>query len=441
MGWQKTILVTSLAIAILTLPVSMSLCHGALVIYMIAWGCEGRWREKAELLRGHPFIWVFVVFLLLHVIGISYSEDIANGWFNVEKKLFFFLLPAIFATTLSLDKKTIQLAFKAFIFTCVVTTLYCLAAAFYQTQTSQTQNNFDHVTLSLYQQLNPEANFSWMFFSYIELASRIGMHPTYLALYLVFSVLLLIHLFAESFISFRPVKKVGIILLFFYLEIIIVLLSSRIIILAFAIITITGLIYILGFLKVKPVLQTVIVTMVLGPILFILLFNPVTRYRNIQEPAAEETYLPSEDGIYSYSTGIRKSLWMLGLSVIRESNPVIGVGTGDVKVAMKEMSQRSGLNNILHSYDPHNQFLYTQIGLGIVGLMMLLICLYFPIWTALRHKNYFYLGFMLIFTLVSATESVLESQKGIVFFAIFNSMLVFPYSKLSMTSLKKLAYG
>ncbi len=441
MGWHKTILVLSLFTAIIFLPVSMSLCHAALAIYILAWMREGQWRQKAELLKSHPLVWGFLVFLALHVIGISHSEDIANGWFNVQKKLFFFLLPAIFATTLSLDKKAIQLLFKGFIFTCVVTTLFCLAVGFYHYQTLQMQNNFDISTLSLYQHLNPDANLLWMFFSYIELASGIGMHPTYLAMYVVFSVLLLIHLYTESFRTYQPLKKTGIILLFFYLEIIIVLLSSRILILTFTVITLSSLIFILRSIQVGPIFQTISVAVVLAPILLMVLVNPVARYRNLQEPATRETYLPSDAGIYSYSTGIRKSLWVLSLRVIMESNPVFGAGTGDVKGVIKKMCERSGEDNIIHSYDPHNQFLYTQIGLGILGIAALLICLYLPLWVAFRQKNYFYLGFILLFTLVATTESVLESQKGIVFFAIFNSILVFPYGNLSMNSLKKLAYG
>ncbi len=441
MGWNKTILIISLFAVVIFLPISMSLCHVSLAIYMLAWIREGQWRQKAELLKSHPLVWGFLLFLLLHVIGISYSEDIANGWFNVEKKFFFFLLPVVFATTLSFDKKMIQLLFKGFIFTCVVTTLLCLVMAFYHYQTSQPPNNFDNVTLSLYQKLNPDANLLWMFFSYIELASGIGMHPTYLAMYVVFSVLLLIHLTIESFSTYPPIKKTVIILLFFYLEIIVVLLSSRILILAFTIITLSSLIFILQSIRMRPVFQTISVLAVVAPILLMVLINPVARYRNLQEPTRSETYLPSEAGVYSYSTGIRKSLWILGLRAIMESNPMVGAGTGDVKGVVEKMSERSNEDNIIHSYDPHNQFLYTQIGLGLLGLTTLLTCLYFPLGAAFRQKNYFYLGFILLFTLVATTESVLESQKGILFFAIFNSILVFPYSKLFVTSSKKLAYG
>ena len=83
----------------------------------------------------------------------------------------------------------------------------------------------------------------------------------------------------------------------------------------------------------------------------------------------------------------------------------------------------------------------TQIALGFVGLMVLLIFFYLPAWEAYRFKDFFYLGFISLFTLVCTTESAMESQKGVVFFAIFNSLLVFQYAKLKIGSFKRIAYG
>ena len=441
MVWSKNILTLSLLAAILCLPVSVMLCHLALGGYLIAWIGEGRWNQKWEIARHQPLIWGFLSFFALHLMGISYSEDVANGWFNVEKKLTFFLLPALMATTLSLDKKAVQFLFKGFIMTCVVTTLVCLWGAYgnYQNQTDQI--NFDSASLTLFQQLNVDAKSPWIFFSYIGLASSVGMHPTFLSLYLVFSILLLIHLSADSFVSYSLLAKTGIVLLFIYLESIMVLLSSRTLIIGFTFILIAGFFHLFGAMHLRPITRMLVIAGSLAPLVLILIANPVGRYRTFQEPGIFETYQATSDGVYTYSTGIRKSLWKAGLQAIGQVNPLFGAGTGDVKQAVKEASNLSGDSNILQSYDPHNQFIYTQIGLGFTGLASLLMCFYFPGWFAYRAKNYFYLVFLLLFTMVCSTESALESQKGIVFFSIFNSLLVFQYFNPVTIPLKKPGYG
>ncbi len=441
MDWQKSILVFSLLLAVMSMPFSMPVCHIALILYVIAWMTEGRWHEKATIFMDTPLLWGYVAFMFAHLIGIIYSDDPSNGWFNVEKKLFLFLLPLAIATTFGLERKIVQLLLKGFILTCVIATLFCLAVAFMHYQNALHQTNFDGYSLSMYRQLNPGSHSIWMYLSYIELASGIGIHPTYLALYLVFSALLLLHFYSGSFKTYSSFKKAGIVLLFLYLEIMIALLSSRILVFSFLIVLIGSLLYVARINQVRPVYQAFFVLTATCMLFFIILLNPVSRYRNFQEPFMRETYLPATNGLYSYSTGIRKSLWWMGLNTIMDVNPLIGVGTGDVKESIRKMSARLGEQNIIHSDDPHNQFVYTQIGLGAIGLTLLLICLYVPAWIAYQQNNFFYLAFSMVFSLVCITESTLESQKGIVFFSVFNSLLVFQYAKLNMLSTKRLTYG
>src|SRR6185295_4091791 len=174
-----------------------------------------------------------------------------------------------------------------------------------------------------------------------------------------------------------------------YFEIIIVLLSSRIIILSLIIIIISAVVNQHEMKRMPAMRRMLMAATGIIPLLLILWINPISKYRSIQEPAVSETYSPSPDGVYEYSTGIRKSLWQLSIHSIQVENPVIGAGTGDVKIVMKKHGDETGSYNIIGSYDPHNQFLYTQLGLGIAGLIALGACFYFPAWLAFRQKNFF----------------------------------------------------
>jgi O-antigen ligase len=436
MSRQKKLMFFSLLAAVITLPWSTLLCHMALGLFLVSWVMEGQWKQKSDIMLAHPLIWPYCIFILLHILGVLYSDDTANGWFNVEKKLFFFALPVALATTLALNNEIIERLFKAFLYTCLAATAYCLVMAYLNFQSAQPQNNFNDFSLSLYQQLNPEAHRPWMSFSYIGLSSGVGMHPTFLSMYLVFCILILLQLHTGAFKTYTAIKRIQIVGVAIYLGVFVILLSSRVLTISLAMVIAVSL---YGITTWRPVYKGIAITVSIFFFMVILFISPVARYRNLQEPFTSETYT-SSSGVYQYSTGIRRSLWWLGMQTITGVNPLIGTGTGDVKDEVKKISEQSGEQNIMNTYDPHNQFMFTQIGLGIIGLGTLLACLYLPGWLALREKNYFYLAFILLFTLVCTTESALESQKGIVFFAIFNSLLVFQYGRQSLTS-HALVYG
>ncbi|MBY0433066.1 MAG: O-antigen ligase family protein [Cyclobacteriaceae bacterium] len=440
MNWRKTISVFSPSLAIVSLPVSMAVCHAALILFLVNWLLEGRWLEKKDIAMRSPLVWSYLAFFALHLISIIYSANAAGAWFSIEQKSLFFILPIAMITSQTFTKEAVRPLYKIFVFTCLACSVICVGVAVYQSSIQATPGNFDSSSLQLYQELNPSADTAWMFFSYAEMASGIGIHPTYLAMYVVFSILSLIHLYGPSFAILDRWKQLATAGLGVYFSLFVILLSSRIVTLALIIIlSVTGFNF-MKSLEIGMALRLVTSFVMISFFVLIILINPVTRYRNIQEPFTADTYLP-HDGTYAFSTGIRKSLWWVSAASVFNVNPLIGTGTGDVTATVKEKSDQEKIENVIGSYDPHNQFLYTQIALGLAGLVTLLFCLYYPAWVAFHHKDTLYLGFITLFTMACLTESVLESQKGIVFFAIFNSLLFFPYSKLPAVSSKKILYA
>jgi O-antigen ligase len=125
------------------------------------------------------------------------------------------------------------------------------------------------------------------------------------------------------------------------------------------------------------------------------------------------------------STEIRASLWWLGLKAYERVNLVWGTGTDDVYDAMKQVSADYNIKNTLDSYDPHNQFLFTLIGSGIIGLSLLIALITCSLFFAIDRQDYLLLTFVFLFILLCITETALQLQKGIMFFAIFFSLLAF----------------
>jgi O-antigen ligase len=93
--------------------------------------------------------------------------------------------------------------------------------------------------------------------------------------------------------------------------------------------------------------------------------------------------------------------------------------------AIKQVSDDYNITNSLESYDPHNQFLFTLIGSGILGLTALVALILCSLYFAFLQRDYLYAAFIFLFILICFTETALQLQKGIIFFAIFYSMLAF----------------
>jgi O-antigen ligase len=428
--WHQSLTFIAIVIAIIALPFSMAVCHAGLFVLVLNWIAEGKWARKGEVIQNNPLLWSFLFLFFLHIIGLLYSQDKANGLFNVEKKLAFFFVPIIIATS-KIELRYFNFILKSFLVTCVAAALICLVIALnriWQMDSTLT-SNFDAITSENFKSMNSGALESWSIFSYTELSSAIGIHPTYLGLYVLFSLSILIHFYKESQGNLPVVKKIISLVLFAFLSLFLLMLSSRIIIIAYILICAFGLHWVYKG-KIAALLS-------IGPVVIVsglILINPVTRYRAFQE-LSQSNYKIEKNLIYTQSSTIRLSLWWLGIESIKENNWLTGVGTGDTIEVMRETGEQFNISNILNSYDPHNQFIYTTLSLGIVGLITLLICVFGPFVRYGFALPFLYFIFIGSIFLVCLTESFFELQKGIVFFSLFNSLFVLQFQQSQINDL------
>ncbi len=104
---------------------------------------------------------------------------------------------------------------------------------------------------------------------------------------------------------------------------------------------------------------------------------------------------------------------------------LFGTGTGDVQDKMNECYSHSGSPLEKEWYKrPHNQFITVFVALGSVGLCVFLLALFFPIFY-LRHQLDALFWMFFISVIVSFLfEDTLETQSGLSFFAIFNTLFL-----------------
>jgi O-antigen ligase len=423
--WHSIITIATLSMAIVFLPFSITLCHGSLILLTLNWIIEGNWKSKWQTLKTAPLVWPFIFLFLFHGIGLIYSEDKINGLFNLEKKIAFISLPVIIST-IPITQKHFNLLLKIFVSSCIIGFIICLITAFSQVSTeAPSPINFDAINSEEFNRANPKAIQTWSYFSYQGLSSGIKMHPTYLGVYILFAVIILISFFKKERNYFNSSQKVGVFILLLFLSLAIMMLSSRIVIISYFLIFLISVCWVLynqsGVLLRNLLLSILVIFSVSILIIFI---NPVAQYRLLRD-AEDFSFKVKDNEFYTKSTSIRFSLWWLGWQSIKENNKYIGVGTGDVIRTVEKTGAKFGISNILNSYDPHNQFIYTTLGLGFIGLLLLLACLFFPFIYQSASLNFLHLSFIGIVFLICLTESFFELQKGIVFFSIFNSLLIF----------------
>jgi O-antigen ligase len=205
-------------------------------------------------------------------------------------------------------------------------------------------------------------------------------------------------------------------------SVVIILLSSRIIIISL----ITVYLLVAGYrLAIRASLTTSLTIIALMLVALALLFvNPVSRYRNLEELGMSSLEI-REKSLYKTSTEIRASLWWLALKAYGRTNPLLGSGTGDVIGLVKQTGDAYEITNVMDTHDPHCQYLYLLIGNGIPGLLIFCLYLIFPLICAWTVRDYLFLAFSFLFAALCLTESALEVQKGIAFFSVFQSLLVF----------------
>lgn len=413
---RPNLLPFALSIALAALPFSVKFCHAALIGCIACWILEGGWARKWKIIKTDTSILLLMILLSLMLVGIGYSENTSAGWFALERKVFFFIMPVVITTSSGLAPKNVKQMLTIFSLSCVAAATICLAgagAAWYEHHAAVLSANpraADLVAAGV-----AERSSVWSFISYIPLAAPIRMHPTYLGMYCAFALLFLM-LEMTSATQKRRRLLGGVVV---FLAVFISLLSSKIILVVLVSILILTLYHhsSVSYRRIAAV-PAFALLIILG----VGYFNPVSHYRNVNEVADTALTIRS-DHTYSTSTEIRASLWWLGIQAWKHTNWWIGGGTGDVNALIRKTADRYRITNILNNFNPHNQFIYILVGNGLLAFVPFVLYLFFPLARALRTHDVLLTGFIVIIGMVCMTETVLELQKGIIFFSLFHPAL------------------
>ena len=121
----------------------------------------------------------------------------------------------------------------------------------------------------------------------------------------------------------------------------------------------------------------------------------------------EGSNLSDSERLYSYKVGLD----------IFQSSPILGSGIGDLKNECKKRYQ-SMFGKNLEKY-PHNQFLFILAGSGLLGLILFLIGMCYPIFYFRKKQSSEFFAIWLIFIVSFLVENTLERSYSISFFLLF----------------------
>lgn len=243
-----------------------------------------------------------------------------------------------------------------------------------------------------------------------------GIHPTYLSMYLCFSICILLSAGAGS-------SRRGQVLhyLFLYLMLAFMLaMFAKSPLIALAIIAVHY-----AFLHRRQLHQFGWAFAGLGGVVAAAsYFVPFVRQR-----AAEILGLfggGTSAQITDNSVNVRKLLFSTDMAMLRHYW-LTGTGPGRL---LDRLHQRYFFHSIYRGYwvgyfDPHSQYFYEWLSLGLAGIVYLLVVLAVQFRRAVLSRQHIYLYLLVMLVVVFFTESLLARQQGVLFYAIFTSLLFF----------------
>ena len=371
---------------------------GGIIAIGLIWIFSFSYKEKFQALLKQPLAIILMLFYLLHLFSMSYTENSAEGWNDLVLKISLFLLPLFMMSTSFISAH--QRIFILKLFALLMMLMAC-----------------SDLVLSLLE--FRESARSQVFF-YVGLTHFLPGQPHYVSWYYSMALFISMHQILTGN-KWKLLWGVGVVLLLISLA----LLSSRAYFLAFTVVSVISLV---KAVKTNTISKRSLNKILLALGLFIgaIFLLPNTNAR-INDGIVEVQKLLGSDT--HKETNPRIPLWTYGLKIIADQ-PVFGYGAGDAKQVLNEVLKESdfmrwnGQRNVPISeknFNFHNQYLQTWAEVGVLGFLLLIFLMIRPFY--LKDQHPLFLIFLGLTIIGFITESMLQRQAGVLFLAFMYPLL------------------
>lgn len=389
----NNIILSLIMLMVFFMPFSRKVIPPLIICVAIPWLFYGNIFEKIRNIFQHSPHYLLILFYFIHIIGLVYTDNINEGFFDLQVKLGLLIFPVLIFGLPSFFKKYQNTIFLSFVTGNIVSSLVSVIYSSYRT-IEYNADYFSYGNLSLFK------------------------HTSYASMYVLFSTMILIYFLLNRIYSNHVwIRNIYIGTIIFFC-IIIYFLASR----AGYVSLFISVVFVAGYLSLrfKKRIYILIVIIVIPSVMYLFVSNPRVKYLvNLPQIVQAGNLNTTYEGVIVRYFIIRESL-----KIIKEHH-WLGTGTGDVKDNLVERYRKSNIKFALENkLNAHNQFLETFIGLGIPGFLTLVLLLFYPLYHAVKRRNFLMISFLLIITVNFLFESMLNTQAGIIFFAFFYSLLM-----------------
>jgi O-antigen ligase len=369
-----------------------------------------------------------ILLYLVFVTGVFYSSNSVAAIFDIQVKLTLLLIPPFIFLLREFYRKYSNIILAVFVLANVFAGLICIGGALYHSIHLQNGSLiFNSTVPGIYEDSNTALP---TYFKYVNFS--LFKHPAYFSMYLLLCIFILAHFYRNSFYILKSGKKSKIlyIILMAYLILIIYLLESKA---AYLILFLLSFFYtaVYTISQKKWIFGVVLVVAIVA--ISIYGYRQNTRFFYINSALKNRTgfmeALEKKDyQVFIDSYGInRVPIWMLSAEIIKE-HFWTGVGSGDVKENLMIKYKKYELLSLQESkLNTHNQYLETFVAVGIIGFLIFLSWLLYPL---LIRKHYNKKGFLIlvltgILIISYLFEATLNTIAGVIFIAFFYSFLLY----------------
>lgn len=384
-----------------------------------------------------PFV-INIAFLIFLAVTALYSENTKNALVQLQKGLPLIVLPMVlFYFPPKIDRKRLHSLFMAFIIANLFFVGYLFHylvnnASDFAVTTSPGLILFEGLKdLGFFAQLKSLWDGSFyeaLYYARETVESKLYIHKTYASQNLLWCVLIVLYILFNR--KSNPLFKLMFGVLLALLTLLLIYFYSLTNLLLFLILVPLYIFFSIASKKVKTAFALLVLLIGIGLGSFI-----NTSPKSIQQQTYEE-YVKYEHPKYIFGNIVkmfnnddRNGINKCNRKLIA-SAPFLGHGLGDVQDELNNCYndlKKTGtydLDIVSQNLNPHNYYALLWVAGGIFALLAFVFALLFNFWSGFRTKDLLYIVFLLLVALNLFTESTLSRAHGILFFALWNSLLL-----------------
>ena len=338
---------------------------------------------------------LMVLYWLFFALSLFWVADIDRGKFSLEVKFSFLIVPILF--TLIYISKLWRLRFMWF---------FILGNAIAGVI------NLTRSTLT-YLETGKTTSFIMKYFSDL-------IHPSYWGMYLLLACMFCIHIILKKAYNKKWKRSILWILFSFFIVCILLVQSKNVVIFSILIPLIFIFRYIVKEKQWKRGLAALMTLLFIMFGAFTFVPNLSGRFMKMYDAVMDDSQTKLESTVY------RLMAWNASFHLI-ENKPLQGYGVGQAKGLIKERINAINADQFKgRPLDPHSQILSSWIEGGLIGLIILLMMFISLILYGYRNKNLLIILFSCLVFFSCLTESMFETQSGVLFFVFFALILSGP---------------